>query len=129
MGTIYLQSQKYAMASEYANAVLKVYPNNVDAHLLSGIALYLQGNFDAARYEFDVTALLDPQNPSATVFRALVGLEQHQLKEAEKYVTALTSSAIEKIFLQSQIIQDRAIETLSLQQQLGRYVDAEPDPV
>jgi tetratricopeptide (TPR) repeat protein len=92
IGAIYLQSHKYVLASEYANAILKVYPGNVDAHLMSGIALYLQGHFEAARYEFDVAAVLDPQNPSEKVFRALIELEQHHFQEAEKYVSALMTS-------------------------------------
>ena len=113
MGAIYLQSHKYTMASEYANAVLKVYPGNIDAHLMNGIAFYLQGYYDAARYEFDVVEELDPQNPSAKLWRALIELEQHHPKDAERYVSALTASVTEKIFLQAQILQEYGIETLT----------------
>jgi Tfp pilus assembly protein PilF len=129
IGALYLQLQKYALASDYANAILEVYHGNVDTHLMSGIALYLQEHFDTAKHEFDVADVLDPQNPSAKVFRALIELEQHHLKEAEKYISVLVSSVTEKIFLQAQILQERRIETLPLQQQLGRYVDAAHDPV
>src|SRR5882724_7851469 len=64
-----------------------------------------------------------------SVWCALIELEQHHPKDAEKYVSALTSSVTEKIFLQGQILQEYGIETLHLQQQLDGYVNANHDPV
>jgi tetratricopeptide (TPR) repeat protein len=129
MGAISLQTHKYALASEYANAVLAIYPGHVDAHLIRGIALYLQGHFEAASYEFSVVAVLDPQNASAKVFRALIELEQGHFEEAEIYVSDLTSSVTEKIYLQAQILQERGIEIPTIQQQLGRSIGTDDTPV
>ena len=64
-----------------------------------------------------------------SVWCALIELEQHHPKDAEKYVSALTASVTEKIFLQGQILQEYGIETLHLQQQLDGYVNANHDPV
>ena len=112
-----------------SNAVLKGYPGDIDAHLLSGIIFYLQGHYNAARYEFDVLEKLDPQNTSVKLWRALIELEEHHPMNAEKYVSTLTASVTEKIFLQAQILQEYGIETLHLQQQLDDYVNANHDPV
>jgi lipoprotein NlpI len=97
MGVMYLQSHKYSIASEYVRAVLEVYPWDIDSHLLSGIIFYLQGYYNAARYEFDVLEELDPQNTAAKLWHALIELEEHHPMNAEKYVNTLTASVTEKI--------------------------------
>jgi tetratricopeptide (TPR) repeat protein len=129
LGAICLQSHKYALAVEYASTALRIFPGHVGAHLLSGIALYLQGQYEAARYELDVVEVLDPQRPSVKVFHALIELEQHQPKAAEKYISALTASIPEQIFLQAQVLQDYGLEPRHLQQLLDAQVKANHDPV
>ena len=129
ISTIYLKMRKYHMASDYANAVLNVSPNNIEAHLINGIVFYLQGHYNSAIYEFNVVEMLDPQNLSVKLWHALIELEQHHPKDAEKYVSALTASVTEKVFLQEQILQEYGIETLHLQQQLDGHVNANHDPV
>jgi tetratricopeptide (TPR) repeat protein len=127
LAAIHLQSYKYALAAEYTNAVLKVDPGNVNAHLLNGIVLYMQGHFDVATYEFDVVMVLDPSNPSAQVFHTLIEMEQHHLDTAPTDFSALAASVTEKIFLQTQLLQENRLESPALQQHLESSVDAAHD--
>jgi hypothetical protein len=48
---------------------------------------------------------------------------------AETYVSTLTASVTEKIFLQAQILSEYGIEAPHLQQQLNDYVNANQAPV
>jgi len=101
MGVMYLHSQKYSIASEHVRSILEWYPREIDAHILSGIIFYLQGHYNAARYEFDVVENLDPQNTIVKLWRTLIELEEHRPINAETYVSTLTASVTEKIFLQA----------------------------
>ena len=54
LALIYLSTEKYSLAFQHAQLALKISPNNIPAHTLSGIILFINEKSQEAEYEFEV---------------------------------------------------------------------------
>ncbi|MDH3604503.1 MAG: tetratricopeptide repeat protein, partial [Candidatus Tectomicrobia bacterium] len=99
----------YAAALKHARLVIRLQPKNIQAYILQGITLYLQGYLSRADYVFDLVSKLEPQHPVPYLFAASMlrsqqtatGQERRAHRErVMELVSHLQAGYIETLFLQ-----------------------------
>ncbi|RMF83805.1 MAG: hypothetical protein D6736_20700, partial [Nitrospinota bacterium] len=121
LATLYLTQKRYTLASEHARLVLQLDPGNVNAHLLNGIALYLQGALAPAEYEFAVVDHLSPRNPSLPFLWTLLALAQNRPEKARHYLTRIESSSVEHVFLELSLGRLTGMSPAAMEERLAPY--------
>ena len=124
LASIYLHQKKYNLALEHVRLVLKIAPNNISAHSLSGILLYMQGHLKEAEYEFSIVSHLDPQNPASYFFKSLIMLAFDSNSILEDFIDKINVNHIERLYLMLQV-NKRSTEEKDISSILGQYIDQE----
>jgi len=106
LASVYMANRKYALASEHASFVLQLEPGNVNAHIVNGFALFLQGHRKEAEYEMDAVDRLAPGDPFTNLLRAVTLIRDGRGEAAESALARIGYDKVERLFLDLMLMRE-----------------------
>ncbi|MFQ5328840.1 MAG: tetratricopeptide repeat protein [Thermodesulfobacteriota bacterium] len=127
LASVYMVNRKYSLASEHASFVLQLEPGNINAHIINGFALFLQGRTKEAEYEMDVVAKLAPDNEFTNLFNAITLINRGKRGEVELALVKIGYEKTERLFLDLMLLQEVTVNRAEKLEEVVRKVEEQPN--
>ena len=108
LASMQLNMKKYALAGEHAKLVLQLEPNNVQAHIINGLSLYMQGYTLEASYEFDTAGIFAPESPVPHYLKVLMAMHDPSRQDYRDHLAKINSNYIERLVFELNMIKGKA---------------------